>query len=103
MWRLLSMISWAKNIVSVEQAIVALNYCITNQISLEDAFSQMGWFLNQPYNSYTSQSAAGTGSGSNLAAAPSSIWPALPMVMRTLQSTQMQPHSCRRSLLPNFI
>ncbi len=53
-----------KNIVSVEQAIVALNYCITNQISLEDAFSQMGWFLNQPYNSYTSQSAAGSGSGS---------------------------------------
>jgi len=48
-----------KNIVSVEQAIVALNYCITNQISLEDAFSQMGWFLNQPYNSYTNQSAAG--------------------------------------------
>lgn len=58
-----------KNIVSVEQAIVALNYCITNQISLEDAFSQMGWFLNQPYNSYTSQSAAGSGSGSNLTAA----------------------------------
>ncbi|MBA3858000.1 MAG: hypothetical protein C0507_13935 [Cyanobacteria bacterium PR.3.49] len=49
----------AKNIVSVEQAIVALNYCITNQISLEDAFAQMGWFLNQPYNSYTSQSSAG--------------------------------------------
>ncbi|MCC7528669.1 MAG: hypothetical protein IT342_09115, partial [Candidatus Melainabacteria bacterium] len=35
-----------KNIVSVEQAIVALNYCITNQISLEEAFSQMGWVLN---------------------------------------------------------
>ncbi len=55
----------AKNIVSVEQAIVALNYCITNQISLEEAFSQMGWVLNQPYNSYTSQSATGTGSGGN--------------------------------------
>jgi hypothetical protein len=59
----------AKGVVSVEQAIVALNYCITNQISLEDAFAQMGWFLNQPYNSYTSQSAAGTGTGSTLAAA----------------------------------
>ncbi len=59
----------AKNIVSVEQAIVALNYCITSQISLEDAFSQMGWFLNQPYNSYTSQSAAGSGAGSTLPAA----------------------------------
>jgi hypothetical protein len=59
----------AKGVVSVEQAIVALNYCITNQISLEDAFAQMGWFLNQPYNSYTSQSAAGSGSGSTLAAA----------------------------------
>jgi len=53
----------AKNIVSVEQSIVALNYCITNQISLEDAFAQMGWFLNQPYNSYTNQSATGTGAG----------------------------------------
>lgn len=59
----------AKGVVSVEQAIVALNYCITNQISLEDAFAQMGWFLNQPYNSYTSQSSTGTGSGSTLAAA----------------------------------
>jgi hypothetical protein len=55
-----------KNIVSVEQAIVALNYCITNQISLEEAFSQMGWFLNQPYNSYTSQSATGSGGGNHL-------------------------------------
>ena len=59
----------SKSVVSVEQAIVALNYCITNQISLEDAFAQMGWFLNQPYNSYTSQSVAGTGTGSTLAAA----------------------------------
>lgn len=59
----------AKGVVSVEQAIVALNYCISNQISLEDAFAQMGWFLNQPYNSYTTQSAAGTGTGSTLAAA----------------------------------
>lgn len=58
-----------KGVVSVEQAIVALNYCITNQISLEDAFAQMGWFLNQPYDSYTTQSATGTGSGSPLAAA----------------------------------
>lgn len=50
----------AKGIVSVEQAIVALNYCITHQISLESAFTQMGWFLNQPYDSYTSQSSTGT-------------------------------------------
>jgi len=59
----------AKGVISVEQAIVALNYCITNQISLEDAFAQMGWFLNQPYDSYTTQSATGTGTGSTLAAA----------------------------------
>lgn len=63
-----------KGIVSVEQAIVALNYCISNQISLEDAFSQMGWFLNQPYNSYTTQSVAGTGVGAPPSqAAPESL------------------------------
>lgn len=61
----------AKNIVSVEQAIVALNYCITNNISLEDAFAQMGWFLNQPYNSYTSQSSTGSMGSANPAAAAS--------------------------------
>ncbi|MBC7997986.1 MAG: hypothetical protein IAF58_08595, partial [Leptolyngbya sp.] len=50
----------AKGIVSVEQAIVALNYCITQQTSLETAFTQMGWFLNQPYDSYTTRSGVGT-------------------------------------------
>jgi len=59
----------AKNIVSVEQAIVALNYCITNQISLEDAFAQMGWFLNQPYNSYTNQSSTGSAAAASTLAA----------------------------------
>lgn len=43
-------------ILNVEQAIVAFNCCHQNNTCLEDAFNQLGWFLNQPYTNFTQHS-----------------------------------------------
>lgn len=47
-------------ILSVEQAIVAFNTCQSKGITLEETFVELGWYLNQPYSTFTQHSSAGT-------------------------------------------
>ncbi|HEY9788571.1 MAG TPA: hypothetical protein V6D17_24490 [Candidatus Obscuribacterales bacterium] len=51
----------ASGMLNVEQSLVAINHCLTHHVPLEDAFQQLGWYLNQPYSKFTNQSAHSDG------------------------------------------